>query len=354
MPGLIAITATAGWFAYRQMSVAPDQPPSTPTAETVHPLRKNPVRITSQTDNPAFLAVIAELQRSLAIASPAQAGGGDERLPVAFDLLHANKLAAATRLLEAIGADRLSRARAERVDAIIAYRLLGNIADTPQQALAAFARAIEIDSNDVESLLGSGWITLQQDLPGEAERRFRRALPLLAGDAQPWNRFRVRLGLGSIREQHGELPDALTFYHEAVAIGEQQARSAPGDTSWRRALSIAYEKVCDAHAAQGSLAEALDAYRSALALVDRLQQFEPGRPTWQHPMPGLSIPVCQSRSAVCWLLEPIGRPPWWPMPTRLRWPSPSPNRRPDPIPATGYGKASWQRVTRRLAMSASR
>jgi tetratricopeptide (TPR) repeat protein len=273
---------------------------------------------------------------------------------VAFDLLHANKLAAATRLLEAIGADRLSRARAERVDAIIAYRLLGNIADTPQQALAAFARTIEIDSNDVESLLGSGWITLQQDLPGEAERRFRRALPLLAGDAQPWNRFRVRLGLGSIREQHGELPDALTFYHEAVAIGEQQARSAPGDTSWRRALSIAYEKVCDAHAAQGSLAEALDAYRSALALVDRLQQFEPGRPTWQHPMPGLSIPVCQSRSAVCWLLEPIGRPPWWPMPTRLRWPSPSPNPRPDPIPATGYGKASWQRVTRRLAMSASR
>jgi hypothetical protein len=43
------------------MSVAPDQPPSPPTAETVHPLRKNPVRITSQTDNPAFLGVIAEL-----------------------------------------------------------------------------------------------------------------------------------------------------------------------------------------------------------------------------------------------------------------------------------------------------
>src|SRR5690349_10914259 len=252
--GLIAVTATAGWFAYRQVFIAPDQPPSSPAADTTHALRKSLVRITSQTNDTTFLAAIAEIQRSLAIASPAQAGSGDERLPVAFDLLHANKLGAATRLLEAIGADRLSRARADRADAIIAYRLLSNIADTPQQALAAYAHAIEIDSNDVESLLGGGWIVLQQDLLGEAERRFRRALPLLAGEAQPWSRFRARMGLGSIREQRGELSDALTFYREAVAIGEQQVRSAPGDTSsWRRALSIAYEKAGDVRATQGNL-----------------------------------------------------------------------------------------------------
>jgi tetratricopeptide (TPR) repeat protein len=218
-PGLIAVMATAGWFAYTQRPDAPDRPPSSPTADAAaQAVRKSPVRITNQTDDAAFLAAIAEIQRYLAVASPAQSGS-DERLPVAFDLLQANKFAAATRLLQAIGEDRLSRARTDRLDAIIAYRLLGNIADTPQQALTVYARAIEIDSNDVESLLGSGWIGLQQGLLGEAERRFRRALPLIIGDAQPWNRFRVRLGLGDIREQRGELPDALKFYREAVTIG---------------------------------------------------------------------------------------------------------------------------------------
>ena len=190
-------TAAAGWSAYALLFDAtdPSQSSSEPDAPAHRVLRRI-IRITDRPDDAAFLAAIAEVQRHMAAVAPAETGD-DERLPMAFDLLSANKRAAATRLLQAIARDKPASDRTGRSDAIVAYRTLGDIAETPQQALDAYARAIEIDPNDIGSLLGGGWIVLQQGLLGEAERRFRRALPLMAGETQPWNRFRVRLGLGS-------------------------------------------------------------------------------------------------------------------------------------------------------------
>ena len=235
--GLVAATAAAAaafyWPAHFGGSASSADTPREVALKSI-------VRIEDQPNSSAFLSAISELQRRIAARawSPPPAGAaelagnssGDERLPMAFDLLRQNKPEAATRLLLAVGEDRLTRSKQERADAIVAYRTLGAIASDPSQALRAFAHAIEVDPNDVDSLIGGGWIVLQQGAPVEAERRLRRALPLIAGDAQPWNRFRVRLGLGNVREQRGEFQDALKFYLDAVAIGER----SPGRrrTTW--------------------------------------------------------------------------------------------------------------------------
>ena len=198
MLGLSAAAAAASAAYYRD-TLFGGIPSSPETA--LPPLVKSIVKIEDQPDFSAFLEAISGVQRQIAArawtrpaagaAGRSDAAGGDERLPMAFELLRQNKPEAATRLLQAVGEDRLARSKQERADAVVAYRALGAIAATQQQALDAYAKAIALDANDVESLIGGGWIALQQGVPGEAERRLRRALPLLAGDAEPWNRFRI-------------------------------------------------------------------------------------------------------------------------------------------------------------------
>ena len=133
---------------------------------------KSIVKVEDPTDYDAFLAAVSEVQQRIAArawtrpsagaAGRGDAAGSDERLPMAFDLLRQDKPAAATRLLLAVGEDRLTRSTQERADAVVAYRILGAIASTPEQALEEYAKAIAIDPNDVESLIGGGWIVLQQ------------------------------------------------------------------------------------------------------------------------------------------------------------------------------------------------
>jgi tetratricopeptide (TPR) repeat protein len=296
--GLIAALAGAAAAFYRQALFGGSASANGTDHEAT---LKSTVRIEDQPDSTAFLSAISEVQRRIAArmwtpppvpaAELSDEPSGDERLPMAFDLLRRHKPEAATRLLQAVADDRLTRSKQERADAIVAYRTLGAIARDPQQALQAFAHAIELDPNDVDSLIGGGWIVLQQGAPGEAERRLRRAMPLVAGDAQPWNRFRVTLGLGHVREQRGEFQDALAFYRDALAIARREREAGVDDADWQRALSLAYQKTGDVYGALGSLSEALQAYRDGLAIADRLARSEPASAAWQSTVSMLSIKI---------------------------------------------------------------
>ncbi len=168
---------------------------------------------------------------------------------------------------------------------------MGAITGDPQQALLAFAHAIELDPDDVDSVIGGAGSSCSKALPVEAERRLRRALPLIAGDAQPWNRFRIRLGLGNVREQRGEFQDALKFYQDALAIGESERRKAADDLDWQRALSLLYQKTGDVQGALGNLNEALKAYRDGLAIAERLARSDPANAAWQNTVSILSIKI---------------------------------------------------------------
>jgi tetratricopeptide (TPR) repeat protein len=90
-------------------------------------------------------------------------------LQQALDLLKANKIADATRLLDAVAEDKTARAGQEtaqaakdRKEAAIAYRNLGAIAGLadPKRALEAYEKAVELNPDDLESLLWAGWIQI--------------------------------------------------------------------------------------------------------------------------------------------------------------------------------------------------
>jgi hypothetical protein len=53
---------------------------------------------------------------------------------------------------------------------------------------------------------------------------------------------------------------------------------------WQRDLSVSYELVGDALAAQGDLAEAVKFYRDAVAIRDRLAKLDPDNAVWQRDL----------------------------------------------------------------------
>jgi tetratricopeptide (TPR) repeat protein len=110
----------------------------------------------------------AEQAVGAAIGSIAQgAAKGDVRLQQALDLLKENKIADATRLLNAVMVEKTARAEKyreetakDRKDAAVAYRNLGAIARIadPKRALEAYEKAVELDPDDLDSLYWAGLI----------------------------------------------------------------------------------------------------------------------------------------------------------------------------------------------------
>jgi tetratricopeptide (TPR) repeat protein len=98
------------------------------------------------------------------------AAEGDARSQQALDLLKANKIADATRLLNAVAGVKTTRAEQEparaeqetvraekdRKEAAAAYRNLGAIASLrdPKKALEAYAKAVELDPDDGNPSIG--------------------------------------------------------------------------------------------------------------------------------------------------------------------------------------------------------
>ena len=104
------------------------------------------------------------------------AAEGDSRLQQAHDLLKENKIGEATQLLSSIAEEKTARAEQaanqaeqgatqaenDRKDAAIAYRNFGAIAALrdPKKALDAYAKAVELNPDDKESLYWHGWLSL--------------------------------------------------------------------------------------------------------------------------------------------------------------------------------------------------
>ena len=82
----------------------------------------------------------------------------------------------------------------------------------------------------------------------------------------------------------GRLGGRAKSYQAKQDIISRLAQSDPGNAGWQRDLSVSYEKVGDAGAAQGDLADALKSYRDSLAIRERLAQSDPGNAGWQHDL----------------------------------------------------------------------
>ncbi len=221
------------------------------------------------------------------VAATAQgAAAGDQRLQNALDLLKANKVAEAETLFRAVATDKAARIRQDSKDAAAAYLNLGAIAGLgdPKRALEAYRKAIELDGEDIESLLQVGWLELERGGLDEAERRFRRVLMLAKGDAQNFYLYWARLGLGDVEKARGSLANANSDYRQAGAIADRLAKADPGNAGWQRHLSVSYDKIGNVLVAQGTLPEALKSYRDSLAIRDRLAKADPGNAGWQRDL----------------------------------------------------------------------
>ncbi len=90
--------------------------------------------------------------------------------------------------------------------------------------------------------------------------------------------------IGDVLAAQSNLPEALKWFRDGLAIAERLAQADPGNAGWQRDLSVSYSKIGDMLAAQGNLPEALKSYRDGLAIRDRLAQADPSNADWQFDL----------------------------------------------------------------------
>ena len=203
--------------------------------------------------------------------------------------------AARARQENRLAEERAARARQANQNAAAAFRNLGAIAglSDPRRALEAYTKALELDGDDLESLVFAGEIETQRGSLGDAERHYRHALTLAKDDGQAWYAYWATLGLGDIALQRGRLDDARTSYQDARGTAERLARADPDNAGWQRDLSVSYNRVGDVLVARATC-------RGAEILPRRPRHRE----RLAEPIPttpaGSAISRCRTtRSATC-------------------------------------------------------
>src|SRR5262249_23776094 len=219
-----------------------------------------------------------------AITAIANGAATDARYAQALEPLKAGKPAEAEPLLKAVAEETAARARNDARQAAEAYRNLGAIAGLadPKRAREYYGRALEFDPDNVQALVGSGWLEIEAGNLDTAERTYNRLILLKADTPDSREVFSARLGLGEIRLARGGLGAAMSEFRAAQAIAERATRANPGNAGWQYDLSRSYDRIGDALVAQGKLTEALASFRASLAIAERLAQADPGDADWQH------------------------------------------------------------------------
>jgi tetratricopeptide (TPR) repeat protein len=206
-------------------------------------------------------------------------------LAEALDCLQHGDVSTAEAIFRTVAEEKAARIQRDRKDAA-AYRNLGAIAGLrgPKRAFDAYARAVEFDNEDEESLLWLAWLSLERGALGHAEQNFRRVLVLAVDDGDAWYPYWARLGLGDVQVQRGDLRAARREYEIAGAIAERLAKSDPDNAGWQRDLSVSFDRVGDVLVAQGNLPEALRSFRDGLAIAERLAKSDPDNAGWRRDL----------------------------------------------------------------------
>jgi tetratricopeptide (TPR) repeat protein len=229
--------------------------------------------------SPAAAAVpSARLGLTQAITAIAEGSAADPRYAKALTLLKAGEPAEAEPLLKAVAEDKAKRADKSAKDAAAAYRNLGAIAEVSETARARqyYAEAARLDPSDVSGMLQNGWFQRQAGQLDAAQAAYAHVIAMAKPGSDDEALIWAQLGKGDIQRERGSLGAALAIYQSAEAIAERLAKSDPGNDSWQRDLSVAYEDVGDVQVAQGDHAGALTSYRDVLAIRDRLAKSDPG------------------------------------------------------------------------------
>jgi tetratricopeptide (TPR) repeat protein len=232
---------------------------------------------------------------STAVENIANGAAGDARLQQALDLLKAQKVEDAARLLRVIADDKTAqirqdqaRLKADSLDAAAAYRNLGAIAGLadPKSARDAYGRALEFDPDDREALYWHGWLQIQAGDLGSAERDLNRLLQVSVAASDDRGIFRANMRLCQVFKARGNLETARAYADDAYDIAKRHAEQSPDDSRWQYDLLVSYERIGEVQKAQGDLPEALKSYRAEFAIEDRLLKADASNTSLQR---GVSV-----------------------------------------------------------------
>ena len=90
--------------------------------------------------------------------------------------------------------------------------------------------------------------------------------------------------LADLARDYGRSPAALAIFESALAIDERRVELEPGNTTYRRDLSVSYEQLADLALAAGRSAEAEGLYGQSLAVRQELAELEPGNTTYRRDL----------------------------------------------------------------------
>ena len=90
--------------------------------------------------------------------------------------------------------------------------------------------------------------------------------------------------LGDLARVHGLSTRALIIFQGAFAIDKRKHELEPGNTTYRRDLSISYERLADLAREAGRSGDADALYRQALQVREELIELEPGNTTYRRDL----------------------------------------------------------------------
>ena len=88
--------------------------------------------------------------------------------------------------------------------------------------------------------------------------------------------------LGDLLVEHGSSSIARVIFEQAAGIDERKLRLEPGNTTYRRDVSISYDKLAELALAAGRSGDAEQLYRQALQVAEDLTRLEPGNTTYRR------------------------------------------------------------------------
>ena len=176
-----------------------------------------------------------------------------------------------------------------------------------REALAIYEGAMAIDQRKHQ--LEPGNTTYRRDLSvsynkladlaarGRALRRRRGPVPAGPGRAPGADRAGAgqhHLPAGPLRllrqaggpgaAAAGRSGDAEALYQQALAVAQELTELEPGNTTYRRDLSVSYERLADLAAEAGRSGDAEALYQQALAVAQELTELEPGNTTYRRDL----------------------------------------------------------------------
>jgi tetratricopeptide (TPR) repeat protein len=208
------------------------------------------------------------------IIALAQSADADDR-ETAATVFEGNPIEAADRLMAEVGAGKVRNAERARQAASIYAPF------APSKALAAYAEAVDLDPTHVWSWIELGRLREQYEGLDSARRCFDMGLQHVTNER---DRMALDGEFGGLAFARGDLSEARRRYGAAYAIAERLAASDPGNTEWRRDLSVSHNKLGNVAVTAGNLDEARAQFAKGLAISERLAAADPGNAGWQRDL----------------------------------------------------------------------